>query len=199
MKLYRYLTLGSFLELIELKRMYFTNLNNWEDPWELPVKHRKSSSLEETLLGQCWTSQGVSDAVWKMYGKNKEGILVETSVNKFNLLCNIPKSFLCPVIYYDNLNETLNYIEFLDNEMKIFYHGILKRIAFKHEKEVRLISYLDKTMDSEQKNLAISVDPYAFIENIYIDPRANHWFVDTIKAYCIRCNLTITPQKSDLF
>lgn len=199
MKLYRYLTLGSFLELIELKRMYLTNLNNWEDPWELPAKHRESYGLKGTLLGQCWTSQGVSDAIWKMYGKNKEGILIETSVNKFRLLNNLSNSFLCPIIYYDNLDKTLNDIELLHSDMKVFYHGVLKRVAFKHEKEIRLISYINKDMNYDKKNLIISVEPHNFIENIFIDPRASDWYVDTITSYCNRCNINIIPQKSDLF
>lgn len=198
-KLYRYLSLSGFLEFVETKTTYLSNLNAWEDIWELPAKHKMPIEFSNNLYGQCWSLEGISDALWKIYAKGKEGILIQTSVSKFLLINQFDSAMLSPVIYYDNLESELQKLNKLQNEIKIFYHGLLKRKAFKHEKEVRLITYVkENKIDSTPKSISISLNPFDFIENIFIDPRASKWYVKTIQSYCSHVGFSFIPQQSDL-
>lgn len=198
-KLYRYLSLSCFLEFVETKTTYLSNLNAWEDIWELPAKHKMPIEFSNNLYGQCWSLEGISDALWKIYAKGKEGILIQSSVNKFLSIDQIDVAMLSPVIYYDNLERALQKLDTLKGPEKTFYHGLLKRKAFQHEKEVRLITYVkpDK-IDSIPKSISITLNPFDFIENIFIDPRASKWYVKTIQSYCSHVGFSITPQQSDL-
>ncbi|MFX0550086.1 DUF2971 domain-containing protein [Hathewaya histolytica] len=202
-KLYRYMKLSCFLELMEMHAMYLTNLNSWDDIWELPARNSMSTKYKDKFYGQCWSLEGISDALWKIYAKDKEGILIETSVKKLNELEGLKLGKLSPVIYYEDLNAALQHSNSLEGMDKIFYHGLLKRKAFEHEKEVRLITLktdhcMNSSIKEDNSNLLLKIRPESFIENIYIDPRASNWFVDTIKTYCTRLNLSVIPKKSDL-
>lgn len=203
-KLYRYIKLSCFFELMETHSMYLTNLNSWDDLWELPARERMPAEFKDMFYGQCWSLEGISDALWKIYAKDKEGILIQSSVEKFYNIQGIKLGKLSPVIYYENLDLAINKTNTLQGIDRIFYHGLLKRKAFKHEKEVRLLTLntetcIDNTCKKHCSTLLVKVDPFNFIEDIFIDPRASNWFVNTFKIYCKRLNLHITPKKSDLF
>lgn len=203
-KLYRYIKLSCFLELMETHSMYLTNLNSWDDLWELPAKNKMPEEFKDMYYGQCWSLQGISDALWKIYAKDKEGILIQSSIEKFYNLQGIKLGKLSPVMYYEDLDLALSKSNSMEGIDKIFYHGLLKRKAFEHEKEVRLITLntetcIDNNCKKHDSTLLVKVDTFDFIEDIFIDPRASNWFVDTIKIYCKRLNLHITPKKSDLF
>lgn len=184
--------------------MYLTNLNSWDDLWELPAREKMPSEFKDMFHGQCWSLEGISDALWKIYAKDKEGILIQSSVEKFYNIEGIKLGKLSPVIYYEDLDLAINKANTLKGIDKIFYHGLLKRKAFKHEKEVRFLTLnteacIDNTCKQNHSTLLVNVDPFNFIEDIFIDPRASNWFVDTIKIYCKRLNLHVIPKKSDLF
>jgi hypothetical protein len=213
-KLYRYMCLSQFISFIENKKTYLTKLLFWEDTWEVPTRKFLSEydltlcdninpAQSSDLYGQCWSLEGVSDALWRIYSRENEGILIQTSVEKFQLIKQVKFGILSPVIYYESLKEVLEGLsnnKISNNEIT---QGLFKRKAFEHEKEVRLITlkkdinFTDK--DSMCSHIEINLDPIEFIEEIIIDPRASSWYVNTIKEYCKRAGFKIVPKKSDLY
>jgi len=158
-------------------------------------------SITDDMFGQCWSLNGNSEAMRRIYSPYKEKILLQTSVKKFELIKNqIKYGMLAPVTYYKNLLRELKHIETLSFPINSYKYGFLKRNAFEHEKEVRIITLIDNKYRSENCNyIEIELDPLKFIDGIIIDPRASNQHVDLIKKYCKRAGFTIIPEKLDLY
>lgn len=203
-KIYRYMTLGKFMCMVEKQEIHLAKIKSWEDKWEIPTDEAESKYLyNNELYGQCWSLEGISDALWKIYSSNKEGILIETSPEKFKLISDIKFGILSPVIYYNDLQKALSELKNAKDAKSIFGSGLLKRSAFKHENEVRLIVINnEKCLDKKYENcthINLKIDPFKFIEGIIVDPRASDWYLETIKLYCLRLGFNIIPIKSDLY
>jgi hypothetical protein len=209
-ELYRYMGLSQFMSLIENRETYLTQIKKWEDPWEgvldkIPHFGTDGNKLTNVglnfMYGQCWTRYDESDALWRIYSPNKEGLLVKTTAKKFSLYENIHLGYLGYVHYFKNFGE----ID-LKKDYKPPYMGcLLKRKAFQHEGEIRLIVHYDNIDDSvetkkyDMPKINIKVNPFDFIEDIVIDPRSSDWFVQSIFKYCYRAGFNIIPRKSALY
>lgn len=212
-RLYRYMPLSQFIAFIEKRQITLSQVISWEDTWEapsrkIPTKNPDGTleypiySIEEDWFGQCWSLNGQSDAMWRIYSPDKQGILIDTTVEKFKLITDIKYGMLAPVIYYDDLTEILlNTASF--HHYKHFVNGYLKRKAFDHEHEARLITINNiPGLGKKHKNVThiqVDLNPNEFIEGITIDPRASEWYVTTIQKYCNNRGFTIIPQKSNLY
>lgn len=213
-KLYRYINLKQFISMVESKHIYLSKIANWDDTWEIPTCKIPIAfdcgelsypkwSIEEIMYGTCWSRNKESDALWRIYSPNRDGLMIQTSVDKFNQLKEIRYGVLAPVLYYDNLLSAIEDITCRDDFISPFSNAFLKRRAFEHEDEVRLVTYNDErclvTVKENKNFINIDVDSIEFIENIIIDPRADDWYVDTIKRYCIRAGFKFEPMKSNLY
>ncbi|WP_017416061.1 DUF2971 domain-containing protein [Clostridium tunisiense] len=213
-KLYRYMCLSQFMSFAETHKTYLTKLLFWEDKWEIPTRkflseidncfnYNTEREYLNGLYGQCWSLEGVSDALWRIYSREDEGILIQTTVEKFSLIKEINFGMLSPVIYYENLNQVSKKLTDGDVKKNDLIQGLFKRKAFEHEKEVRLITLRDYvTCNSNNQRcsrIEVNLNPLEFIEKIIIDPRAKEWYVETIKEYCKRLGFKIIPEKSDLY
>ncbi|MCP4370415.1 MAG: DUF2971 domain-containing protein [Deltaproteobacteria bacterium] len=208
-KIYRYVSAECFFAFVESKYTYLTNINQWPDKWEailekVPVLNENLNQTEplysfhEEIYGQSWSMLEESDALWRIYSPNNTGIAISTSIEKFELIEGIHKGILGKVIYFDNTVDLMNKAENNNEGLKT---ALFKRIAFKHEEEVRLLTHNDfvDNTSTEKKYIYCQLDPLAFIEGVTIDPRANDWFVKTIKSYCKRVGFDIIPEKSTLY
>lgn len=212
--LYRYISLSQFISFIELEQIYLTNITKWEDTWEAPMRNipTKSSTgklekplfrLEDTLYAQCWSKLKDSDALWRIYCKKNDGIMLKTSAKKFELIEGFRKAFLAEVIYFKE-NDLMQQIMKLESgtEYRAIGGACLKRDSFTHESEVRFIVCQQDHFDNFKfgcEKLNFKVNVFDFIEDIYIDPRSDNWFVESIKEYCKRRGFNIIPKKSDLY
>lgn len=109
--LYKYISFNRFIEMIELERLYLTNITLWEDPFEwYPIikKFRDENfgqvfqmvdnnlifSLPHTLsslYAQSWTyDHEESDAMWRIYSQDKLG--VRFAINLKDIITYIKKS-----------------------------------------------------------------------------------------------------------
>lgn len=215
MKIYRYMSLKQFMHFIEHNKTYFTRISSWEDTWEaptvkLPIQFESGGigmpqySSGTDLFAQCWTSKEESDAMWRIYSSSKDGIKLGTTVKKFELLQGVNHYVVEKVFYYKDLMDGLSYCNKQSSIIRILREGLIKRNEFTHEQEVRVITLndpklLDKTLNSGENYLELSLSAKDFIEEIIIDPRAEDYYVETIKSYCKRVGVEIIPQKSDLY
>jgi hypothetical protein len=208
-KLYRYIALEHFMSFVETKRIHLTNVNLWDDKWEvilskLPTINEKGElivslySFYELIFGQCWSLVQESDAMWRVYSPNKTGFRITTSVEKFKLIRGAKQWRLGKVTYFERIEDIL---EKAKSNWSPFSDALFKRSAFDHEHEVRFLTHRDFLDDDkeEKSHVNLPVNPREFIEGVTIDPRADEWYVETITKYCERIGLGITPVKSSLY
>lgn len=149
--IYRFMSFESFVDTILKKQLTFVHPSLWEDPYELYhlnehiLKNLKNSSgvkeqvlsllqylITKKLYCQAWTSLSESDALWRVYSHNKTSVRIAVEESKIDLLDDVKK---IKVEYTDDFNEM--YL----NDDNIYELLKLKRKAFAHEQEIRLVKH----------------------------------------------------------
>lgn len=188
---YRIFSKERLFELFTSRENVLVRPRMWEDPFEnfiltSPVRTARGElgefAFHEDVYGQCWSLLQASDAMWRIYSADKTGVRVRTTIHK------LASSLSAPLGEWAHAQAFIGKVRYLpDAELRtfattIFSQGIdpcriaqsllVKRHAFSHEREVRLL-YLEK--DSQRKHARglyrYAVDPHALIEQIMVDPR----------------------------
>ncbi|MFF2481307.1 DUF2971 domain-containing protein [Paenibacillus sp. NPDC058071] len=200
---FRYQTLSQFMTLIEKSEMYLSRITTWDDKWEAPFDQLPtvnddgtfryaSYNSRQDLFGQCWTSNGESDALWRIYSPNKEGVMIGTTAKKFLDLKGIHNGLFGKVAYSD-------FKEITEFPQGMLDQALVKRKAYEHENEYRLVTVFQEPEFANINYVNISVELNDFIESVTIDPRASKWFVEMVECYCKRANLNAPVVQSDLY
>lgn len=175
----------------------FTNRANvlvspskWEDPFEnfilaSPVKTPGGElghfAFHSEFYGQCWTLNRASDAMWRIYSPKMCGIRVRSTIGR--LIDGLTATIGHRAIYKAHLGK-VEYarMEALKKECEAGVQMtpdasglaktlLIKRWAFKHEREVRLL-YLADTGEKVPNGLfSYQVDPHSMVEQLMVDPR----------------------------
>lgn len=208
-RLYRYLGLEALLAFLETRRTVLTNVNNWDDKWEVILSKIPNVDAEgnpdpplysfhQELFAQSWSLVEESDAMWRIYSPGRTGLRLQSSVSKFNLIGGLKRAYLGAVVYFDTVEDLLSKAK---SRRSSFHEALLKRAAFQHEREVRFLThaqFLDH-FERGSTHISLPLDPSAFIEGITIDPRAEDWYVAAIASYCKRAGLHCAPVRSALY
>ncbi|MET0012037.1 MAG: DUF2971 domain-containing protein [Sedimenticola sp.] len=198
---YRIISLERLLELFVTSKNVLVKPAKWEDKFEnfiliAKVKHSSENIVEynihDRIYGQCWTFEKSSDAMWRIYSPNKDGLRIRTKVrtlleSMYEAHPHLPELRCClgKVKYKKDkeLMEVANSI-FDDDGISvenIFKSLLVKRNAFKHENEVRLL--YDGWTEENTDNSLYSYDfnPHKIISQIMIDPRRKYLEFQKIK------------------
>ncbi|MGD9368632.1 MAG: DUF2971 domain-containing protein [Desulfobacteraceae bacterium] len=157
-----------------------------------PLKPAESE-LRNRGYGQCWTLNIESDAMWRIYSPDKNGVKIQTKIRKLfqslysaqtsygTLSCFIGKVDYYPKEKIDKLVEDrLTGKERFDGSIGQARSLLFKRNAFKHENEVRLI-YLHPRNQSDSNVYLYHCDPLSLIDRITFDPtRWLPWMADAL-------------------
>ena len=193
-QVYRYVPIYRLVEIFETKKFPLMKLNMWEDPFEGYLFKRWKElnqkpefiNLDSTLFSVCLSREMEKDLFWRSYTPDKNGVRIKIDIKKFAESLN--DNYLLGEVSYKNIKDIKTIISNLENNtqeiskddlLKLFLY---KRLAFKYDKEIRLI-----TIDSNcaQNVLKISFDPYEMITDIMFDPRMNEYsynlYEDVIK------------------
>lgn len=193
---YRVYPIDRLLELFTLRKNTLVKPALWDDPFENIIFQQNAklksgetvhfSTIRERFYGQCWTlNTEETDALWRIYSSNKNGIRVKTTFKKLwdSYYNHNDKwamvSFFIGKIKYASTKEIQTYFENPDNLNMIFSGQgtvqtlLIKRKEFTHENEIRLIySALEK--ENVTGNLyQYSIDPFDLIDELLFDPRFN--------------------------
>jgi hypothetical protein len=214
-KIYRYMSIEQFKVFIEKNQTSLTRISSWPDKWENPIRnlpvqfddgepHFAISLGHSDLFAQCWTTKEESDAMWRIYSKPNQGVKIRTSIDKFQLINDLCIYGVSKIYYYNELIDGLNSRKSLKDALHLFADGLIKRNAFSHEDEIRLITRNDRRMvrnviNDTDKFMYLNLEAKEFIEEIVIDPRSSNQFLDEFRQYCGNIGLKITPIKSDLY
>ena len=189
--LYRIIGFDRAVQLLKTNELYFAHPSSWDDPYERGLIHQDS----QNLFAQCWCRKAVSDAMWRIYSSNSLGVRIGTTHSQLEAALSQAKKA-------QNLNFKIQkvkylYQEELDFELKRIERALkskhsvsmamsqlfLKRRAFSHESETRVVIYASSFDDEVRKAFSIKVDAKSLINSVWIDPRAPQEYVDAFTSY----------------
>ena len=190
-KIYRIMTVDRLLDMFETSTNVLVKPSLWDDPFEnflfntqvIQEGGEYVSVLRDRAYGQCWSLNIESDAMWRIYAPGKNGVKVQTTISRlYNSLyrstSEYPKmSCYIGKVDYHSRNKLTKLAREVRSDGRVmtgsYYQAkslLMKRVAFKHEEEVRLI-YLDPRNRTNKKIHSYHFDPLLNIESMTFDPR----------------------------
>lgn len=220
---YRVYSINYLMELFNSKYNVLVKPKKWDDPFENLVFQQKATLSDGTSVsfdpirnrfyGQCWTlSQNETDALWRIYSHDKDGVRVKTTLRKlfdnFYDTSNIYAAvsfFLGKIIYESNESitkelESSDYLSKVLNDVSgrsMVQTLLVKRKEFEHENEVRLIYFSSE--DSVMDIYRYSFDPNSIFEDILFDPRFETDEIEKKKGEIRNHGFKGTITKSELY
>jgi len=190
---YRIIPINRLFELFATRQNVLVKPEKWEDPFENFILHARvqlpdgasaTIGFRDHFYGQCWTLQSASDAMWRIYSPKSEAVRIRSTVRKLAeslwRCCGewaSHEAFIGKVQYLPTKQLEKFAKGFLRSEggllsMRLFATSLLvKRPAFRHEREVRLIFTPHKKDKLSSDRFSYPVDPNELIDQIMIDPR----------------------------
>lgn len=187
--IYRIMPIHRFLQLLEEKTVTLVRPIKWDDPFEnallncvVETSDGESGyiSAKDSVYGQCWTFHSETDAMWRIYSHNKDGVRVSTTPRKLlSALAEIEplyhsfRCFIGKVAYLkeDELKQKLMSIDLFNTDGSGIAESLLyKRLEFEHENEIRLIYSGDDNAVSSDI-FQFKVDPAELLDVVLFDPR----------------------------
>src|SRR5690554_6622501 len=157
--IFRIISIDRLFQLFTEKHNVLVNPKRWDDPFENFIMNsliefksgiQISIGFRENVYGQCWTKTRESDAMWRIYSPEKNGVRIATTprklLNALNNCSNNPKNecFIGKVKYLTT-KKLKSLLEKEGAELVLNKNGtglaqslLLKRTPFKHENEIRL-------------------------------------------------------------
>ena len=118
--------------------------------------------------------------MWRLYCGHGHGVAIQTTYEE--LVAAIENEF----------DVYVGCVKYIDYEQEWFpdanaFHPVMhNRLAFAHEREVRLVSSPSKFRASPPEispnSLSIPWDSVAKVERVYVDPYAPEYFFDAVQA-----------------
>lgn len=203
-KIYRVFSVDRLLEMFEKKENTLSKPKTWDDPFEnflfnisrkLDDGTEYKSSLRDRAYGQCWSLNVESDAMWRIYALDKNGVKIQTTIKKLLRSLknsNVPyphTSCYIGAVDYSSRDTIKKLVSDIRNESEEFQGSIgqarsllIKRKAFEYESEIRLV-YLDPKNEAECDYFTYSCDISLLIESITFDPRMGENLYRVFKSH----------------
>lgn len=150
--LYRILKFQHAAQIFTRKTLRFTRPELWEDPYEKTLEKLRKTDV----FAQCWCSQAVSDAMWRIYSPDHLSVRISTTTKKLREALNsrnIAKQYnfifrdVCYLPQYEfniktrNLKKEINENYSIEAATEMLF---FKRNPFNHESEFRVQSYSNR-------------------------------------------------------
>lgn len=182
------------LDMIQNRRNTLVHISKWDDPFEAFLLKQKVfddqgqeveiSVLLKDFYGQCWSmNQRESDATWRIYSPDKDGVLVKTTLGK------LWDTYYNPCFRFSNCSLYIGKVEYLEEKdiinnfsqihlshkfdsslLEITQTLLIKRMEFCHENEIRLV-YNDAANLACRGLVSYSIEPKDLIDCLVADPR----------------------------
>lgn len=193
--IYRIISYERLIEIFDTRKNTLVKPKLWEDTFEnfalkSKLKFPDGSEIlldtHDRLYGQCWTTSKASDAMWRIYSHDKKGIRIRTTIDKLLTslsVANVDKAMTDARIGKVEYKSEHKIMALAKNAFtksgqlsfgSLFRTLLVKRKAFEHEKEIRLIQ-LDWGKVLPQNDIfSYEIDPHELITQIMIDPRVSY-------------------------
>lgn len=197
-RVWRYMSFAKFVWMLQMKQLWLANAKLLGDKWEVMfdssqinsiINNRPSSMSAEDVLARikgivsklrndtfvnCWNaSEHESHALWRIYCSTSEGVAIQTTLDRL-------KKSVEPLPVLE-----VNYDSSIEED-KIDIHRLVshKRPMFAYEQEVRVVLIQDLTDHNNQNRITVGTgfqwDPELHIENIWVHPDAQYWFIESV-------------------
>lgn len=146
----------------------------------------------------CWhKSDYESEAMWQLYTRDgKQGIAIQTTFERLYHSLQSELYFDFGLVNYVDYNEHNNGNS--NKRFNLFDAMWYKRKSFEHEKEFRIIVTDDCKLAYRDFNKSIRVNLNLLIENVYISPQADTWYVELVQKVIRKYGLHLNVFQSDL-
>lgn len=215
---YRIMPIHRFLETLEKKQLVLVHPKKWDDPFENALLSAQIKTADgqigafaakDYIYGQCWTTQKETDAMWRIYSPDKQGIkvkttpkrlldaLVATNPDYWELRCFIGK---VTYLYQTELLEKLQKVDWRNTDGSGTAETLLyKRKEFSHEHEVRLIYCADQNNSKKSDVHPFEILPNEMFDEVVFDPRMNTELVQAYKLAISAKGFTNKISQSALY
>lgn len=198
--IYRIMKEEHVIKLFTDRRNVLSQVHNWKDKFEnfqmalggILDGERFAYGLKNDFVGQCWTKHALSEAMWGIYANDASKRFLRIKSTPRKLLTALAKAhpalprdtcFLGKVQY--NTEKELKASlgdggQLHVSAVSLAHTLLLKRRAFKHENEVRLL-YFGNGADCDDRGLyRYEVNPHDMVTQIMADPNRDrsNWTKD---------------------
>ena len=194
--IYRVVPARRFVEMLVAKELVLTRPDLWDDPFENVLLRARLELKDGTpvglggvmgaFYGQCWSLHEETDAMWRIYTPAKDGVVLRTTIAKLMDAVydftnpNADRQFFIGRVLYEEEKELMAVFSDMSTDQCLAmvtdrtFHCqaitlLVKRKAFEHEREVRLLYRSPKATDERTK--VFSVDPNSLVDCVVFDPR----------------------------
>ena len=215
---YRIIPINRFIELLTEKKNTLVEPYLWNDPLEGWIYNKileyyklyeGTHRIPGKFFGQSWTQENKSELMWKIYSNGTDSVRISSTISKLKkspFENNNDVKWCVKPIDYRSFQSGLQLSELigphdgcLDSKISALIKSyMIKREAFKHEDEIRIICH-SKNAKSTEKTLKYEICPECFIDEIMMHPGISDSefkkFKNIFKAY----NLTKKVRRSEIY
>lgn len=191
--IYRIIPFRYLIETFQKNQASLSSPKIWDDPFENYLlscnfsigNERCTLGFRDQVFAQCWSLKRESDALWRIYSADKNGVRVETTPSiLLESLMNTQQNpdtscFIGKVQYKStkNLQNVFKSINLFDQNGSGIAESLLyKRYAFSHEREIRLI-YINNNKENADR-FEYKIEPNKIFKSILFDPRIEDNIID---------------------
>ncbi|MGJ5813665.1 DUF2971 domain-containing protein [Paludibaculum fermentans] len=220
-RLWRYMSLQKFMDLLQRSCLWFTRLDHFHDPYEgfLPeIITRLANDKERPEFAQfqydpwrkracanCWyMSDYESAAMWDLYSK-EGGIAITSHVSRLGPSI-APEFDSAGWGLYGNAVKYIDFqkekVETIDAQGSIILAQELhcKRKSFEHEQEYRLTVRLEeRELIADLPGKSVPIELNTLVEMVYVSPTAPRWVVAVVQNVAEKYGLIAPVVQSDLY
>lgn len=191
---YRIVRLSHLYDLFRYKQNVLVEPVNWDDPYEnlRALLAPSGVNAQYRCYGQCWTLQKASDAMWRIYSRDSRAVRIRSTIRKLieslSRRCGPSEIAFIGQVQYLNTRRLIAFTKRACSPHSGKQSGkvlaktlLVKRPAFKHEREVRLLLISHNDANAVSSLFRYDVDPKTLIDQIMIDPRVDKAKADALK------------------
>ena len=208
--IWHYMSIPSFLYLLNRKQLFFSRVDHLEDKAEILVSDVEKKYWREVLHSDpgpwiererkrvfinCWIkSNNENSTMWSAYASQGTGVALKSTVERLmNSYEGDTHINILDVNYIDHRIQTVQIPGDVENVLRYF---AAKRIFYEAEQELRLI-YESPKVD-EFESFQIPIDINTLIEELIIGPNVSEDVFEIIKQLIPIKDGTFTVQHSEL-
>ncbi|UPL22433.1 DUF2971 domain-containing protein [Alcaligenes faecalis] len=213
--IFRILPIGRFFQILVEKKLTLVNPRVWDDPFENALLSSSFSGCSNNLIfqaksavyGQCWTLHRETDAMWRIYSPNKDGVRLRTTPRKLlsalkrGIDPNLDAKCFIGKVQYKSKSDLLQVFSGIDvlrgDGAGIAESLLYKRRAFLHEREVRLICSVGSVLVEDF--LSFDVDFNVIFDRILFDPRMDSNLMRSYTSAVRGLGCKVEVKVSDLY
>jgi hypothetical protein len=199
-KLWRYVDLARYADLLLKRQLFFSRADKFEDPFEgrfnktdvdqlknedrIEEAKRQNEKRTEITISSWHHNKNESYAMWKIYSKGYYGIALQTTLERLKRSFDATDKpiFIGEVNYYDESCDPIHV------DINSFTPFLRKREIYKYENEIRCCYALppQKKFEWQQQDIYngvfIDVDLNEMIQRVYISPYSPKWIRDIVEG-----------------